>query len=202
LPACGSLRSVPRSARPLSAVRSDPRGSGLPQSRYVRAVSRPLPQAVCLRSIRHFRSPRHVVGLVILLLVYPALAANALAHLPEAIPALAKRFPVLIAWSDFILSRTRLVVPLASPTSWLASARYLHGILLVLSRAPSLEQRLAWSALSVLRPLYAAALLHGFSFLPRPARNCQRSPTSALLPDAAGSGASSRSKGRPRPGGR
>ena len=34
-------------------------------------------------------------GSWILLLVYPALIANALAHLPEAIPALAKRFPVL-----------------------------------------------------------------------------------------------------------
>src|ERR1039458_4800243 len=35
-------------------------------------------------------------GSWILLLVYPALVANALAHLPEAIPALAKRFPILV----------------------------------------------------------------------------------------------------------
>ena len=49
-------------------------------------------------------------GSWILLLVYPALLANALTHLPEAIPALTKRIPLLVTWSDFILARTRLVV--------------------------------------------------------------------------------------------
>ena len=48
-------------------------------------------------------------GSYILLLVYPALLANALTHLPEAIPALAKRFPVLLTISDYILARQRMV---------------------------------------------------------------------------------------------
>ena len=109
-------------------------------------------------------------GSWILLLVYPALLANALAHLPEAIPALAKRFPVLVIWSDFILARTRLVVAIGFSNVALGIALGIYtGILL-----GALGARPLWSS-AVLGPLFlfsglstAAALLHGILVLTAP----------------------------------
>ena len=49
-------------------------------------------------------------GSWILLFVYPALLANALAHLPEALPTLARRVPLLTTISDYILARPRAVI--------------------------------------------------------------------------------------------
>ncbi|HWA95778.1 MAG TPA: NrfD/PsrC family molybdoenzyme membrane anchor subunit [Terracidiphilus sp.] len=102
-------------------------------------------------------------GSWILLLVYPALTANALAHLPEAIPALATRFPVIVRWSDFILSRTRLVVGIGIANVLVGVALGIYtGILL-----GSLGARPLWNS-ALLGPLFlfsglstAAALLHG-----------------------------------------
>lgn len=102
-------------------------------------------------------------GSWILLLVYPALLANALAHLPEAIPALAKRFPVLTTVSDFILARPRFVVSIGLANVLLGIALGIYtGILL-----GTLGARPLWSS-AVLGPLFlfsglstAAALLHG-----------------------------------------
>ncbi len=102
-------------------------------------------------------------GSWILLLVYPALTANALAHLPEAIPALAKRFPVIVRWSDFILARTRLVVGIGISNVLVGVALGIYtGILL-----GSLGARPLWNS-AILGPLFlfsglstAAALLHG-----------------------------------------
>ncbi len=48
-------------------------------------------------------------GSWILLLVYPALAGSALITLPEAVPALARRFPVLVRLSRTIQDRSRLL---------------------------------------------------------------------------------------------
>jgi formate-dependent nitrite reductase membrane component NrfD len=102
-------------------------------------------------------------GSWILLLVYPALLANALTHLPETIPALAKRAPMLVTISDYILARPRLVVAigLANITLGIALGIY-TGILL-----GTLGARPLWSS-AVLGPLFlfsglstAAALLHG-----------------------------------------
>jgi len=109
-------------------------------------------------------------GSWILLLVYPALVANALAHLPEAIPALAKRFPVFVRWSDFILARTRLVVGIGFANVALGIALGIYtGILL-----GTLGARPLWSS-AVLGPLFlfsglstAAALLHGILVLTTP----------------------------------
>lgn len=109
-------------------------------------------------------------GSWILLLVYPALLANALAHLPEAIPALAKRFPVLVTISDFILARTRLVVAIGFSNVVLGIALGIYtGILL-----GTLGARPLWSS-AVLGPLFlfsglstAAALLHGILVLTAP----------------------------------
>ena len=102
-------------------------------------------------------------GSWILLLVYPALVANALAHLPEAIPALAKRFPVLTTWSDFILARTRLIVAIGIANVLVGIALGIYtGILL-----GALGARPLWNS-ALLGPLFlfsglsaAAALLHG-----------------------------------------
>ena len=109
-------------------------------------------------------------GSWILLLVYPALLANALAHLPEAVPALAKRFPILVTWSDFILARTRLVVAIGFSNVVLGIALGIYtGILL-----GTLGARPLWSS-AVLGPLFlfsglstAAALLHGILVLTAP----------------------------------
>jgi protein NrfD len=109
-------------------------------------------------------------GSWILLLVYPALLANALAHLPEAIPVLAKRFPVLVTWSDFILARTRLVIAIGFANVVLGIALGIYtGILL-----GTLGARPLWSS-AVLGPLFlfsglstAAALLHGILVLTAP----------------------------------
>lgn len=109
-------------------------------------------------------------GSWILLLVYPALAANALAHLPEAIPALARRFPVLVAWSDFILARTRLVVGIGIANVLVGIALGIYtGILL-----GALGARPLWNS-ALLGPLFlfsglsaAAALLHGILVLTAP----------------------------------
>jgi formate-dependent nitrite reductase membrane component NrfD len=106
-------------------------------------------------------------GSWILLLVYPALAANALAHLPEAVPALAKRFPVFITWSDFILSRTRLVVAVGIVNVLVGIGLGIYtGILL-----GTLGARPLWNS-ALLGPLFlfsglstAAALLHGILVL-------------------------------------
>jgi len=101
-------------------------------------------------------------GAWILLLVYPALLANALAHLPEAIPALAKRLPVLVTISDYILARPRIVIStgLANITIGIALGLY-TGILL-----GAMGARPLWNS-AVLGPLFlfsglstAAALLH------------------------------------------
>lgn len=106
-------------------------------------------------------------GSWILLLVYPALIANALAHLPEAIPALARRFPVLITVSDFILARTRLVVAIGIVNVLVGISLGIYtGILL-----GTLGARPLWNS-AVLGPLFlfsglsgAAALLHGILVL-------------------------------------
>ncbi len=106
-------------------------------------------------------------GSWILLLVYPALLANALAHLPEAIPALARRFPLLVTWSDFILARARLVVAIGFTNVAVGTALGLYtGILL-----GTLGARPLWNS-SLLGPLFlfsglstAAALLHGILVL-------------------------------------
>ncbi len=109
-------------------------------------------------------------GSWILLLVYPALLANALAHLPEAIPALARRFPVLVAISDFILARLRLVLAIGFANVALGVALGIYtGILL-----GALGARPLWNS-ALLGPLFlfsglsaAAALLHGILVLSAP----------------------------------
>jgi protein NrfD len=106
-------------------------------------------------------------GSWILLLVYPALIANALAHLPEAIPALARRLPVLIKWSDFILARTKIVVAIGIVNVLVGIALGIYtGILL-----GTLGARPLWNS-ALLGPLFlfsglstAAALLHGILVL-------------------------------------
>ncbi len=109
-------------------------------------------------------------GSWILLLVYPALIANALAHLPEAIPALARRFPLLVTWSDYILARTRLVVAIGFTNVVVGAALGIYtGILL-----GTLGARPLWNS-AVFGPLFllsglstAAALLHGILVLVLP----------------------------------
>lgn len=106
-------------------------------------------------------------GSWILLLVYPALLANALTHLPEAIPALAQRFPVLVKISDFILARARLVVAIGVGNMLLGVALGIYtGILL-----SAMAARPLWNS-AILGPLFlfsglstAAALLHGILVL-------------------------------------
>ncbi len=109
-------------------------------------------------------------GSWILLLVYPALLANALTHLPEAIPALTKRIPLLVTWSDFILARTRLVVAIGFSNLAVGAGLGIYtGVLLgTLSAHP------LWNS-SLLGPLFlfsglsaAAALLHGILVLTLP----------------------------------
>jgi protein NrfD len=109
-------------------------------------------------------------GSWILLLVYPALLANGLAHLPETLPVLAKRFPVLTSVSDFILARPRFVVAIGFSNVVLGIALGIYtGILL-----GALGARPLWSS-AVLGPLFlfsglstAAALLHGILVLTTP----------------------------------
>jgi formate-dependent nitrite reductase membrane component NrfD len=109
-------------------------------------------------------------GSWILLLVYPALLANALTHLPEAIPALAKRFPVLVTWSDFILARERLVLAIGIANVLVGIALGIYtGILL-----GTLGARPLWNS-ALLGPLFlfsglstAAAVLHGILVLTTP----------------------------------
>lgn len=106
-------------------------------------------------------------GSWILLLVYPALLANALAHLPEAVPALGKRFPVLVTISDFIMARTRVVIGIGLANMVLGVALGIYtGILL-----SALPARPLWNS-AILGPLFlfsglstAAALLHGILVL-------------------------------------
>ncbi len=108
-------------------------------------------------------------GSWILLLVYPALLANALAHLPEALPALARRFHFLVTWSDFILARVRLVVAIGFANVVLGIALGIYtGILL-----GTFSARPLWNT-AILGPLFlfsglstAAALLHGILVLTR-----------------------------------
>ncbi len=109
-------------------------------------------------------------GSWILLLVYPALLANALAHLPEAIPALARRFPILITWSDFILTRSRIVVAIGLANVIVGVGLGIYtGILL-----GTLGARPLWNS-ALLGPLFlfsglstAAALLHGILVVTSP----------------------------------
>ena len=109
-------------------------------------------------------------GSWILLLVYPALAANALAHLPEAIPSLARRLPPLVKISDFILSKPRLVLGIGLSNVLVGVALGIYtGILL-----GTLGARPLWNS-AVLGPLFlfsglstAAALLHGILHLTTP----------------------------------
>ncbi len=109
-------------------------------------------------------------GSWILLLVYPALAANALAHLPEAIPAVTMRYPVLTTMSDYILARPRLILGIGLANTALgASLGVYTGILL-----STLSGRPLWNS-AVLGPLFlfsglstAAALLHGIHVLTMP----------------------------------
>ncbi len=112
-------------------------------------------------------------GSWILMLVYPALLANALTHLPEALPVLAKRFPVLVSISDAILARPRLVIGigLANVLVGIALGTY-TGILL-----STLAGRPLWNS-ALLGPLFlfsglsaAAALLHGILILSLPEKD-------------------------------
>jgi protein NrfD len=106
-------------------------------------------------------------GSWILLLVYPALLANALAHLPEAIPALSRRFPVLVKISDYMLARPRIIVGTGLANIVLGIALGIYtGVLL-----GALGARPLWNS-AVLGPLFlfsglstAAALLHGILVL-------------------------------------
>lgn len=109
-------------------------------------------------------------GAWILLFVYPALLSNALTHLPEAIPALAKRLPVLVTISDYILARKRMVVGIGLANMVIGVALGLYtGVLL-----GTLGARPLWNS-AVLGPLFlfsglstAAALLHGILVLTTP----------------------------------
>ena len=109
-------------------------------------------------------------GSWILLLVYPALAANALVHLPEAIPALAARFPIFTTISDFVLARPRWVVGIGLANMLVGIALGVYtGILL-----GTMGARPLWNS-SLLGPLFlfsglstAAALLHGILILTMP----------------------------------
>jgi protein NrfD len=101
-------------------------------------------------------------GSWILLLVYPALLANALTHLPEAIPALAKRFPVFTTISDFILAHPRMVVGIGLGNMVLGVALGIYTGVLI----SGLPARPLWNT-ALLGPLFlfsglstAAALLH------------------------------------------
>jgi formate-dependent nitrite reductase membrane component NrfD len=101
-------------------------------------------------------------GSWILLFVYPALLANALTHLPEAIPVLAKRFPVLVTISDFILARQRLVVGIGLANMLIGVSLGIYTGILI----SGLPARPLWNT-SLLGPLFlfsglstAAALLH------------------------------------------
>jgi formate-dependent nitrite reductase membrane component NrfD len=109
-------------------------------------------------------------GAWILLFVYPALLANALTHLPEAIPALAKRVPVLVTISDYILARPRIVVGIGLANMAIGVALGIYtGVLL-----GAMGARPLWNS-AVLGPLFlfsglstAAALLHGILVLTTP----------------------------------
>ncbi len=109
-------------------------------------------------------------GSWILLLVYPALVANALAHLPESIPSLAKRFPILVTISDFILARAQWVVGIGIANVMVGIALGIYtGILL-----GALGARPLWNS-ALLGPLFlfsglstATALLHGILVLTTP----------------------------------
>jgi formate-dependent nitrite reductase membrane component NrfD len=109
-------------------------------------------------------------GSWILLLVYPALAANALAHLPEAIPALARRLPVTLVWSDFILAREWLVVTIGLANMIVGVSLGIYtGILL-----GTFGARPLWNS-AILGPLFllsglstAAATLHGILIITTP----------------------------------
>lgn len=112
-------------------------------------------------------------GSWILLLVYPALTANVLTHLPEALPAVAKRFPVLTYISDAILARPRLVIVIGLANMLVGIALGIYtGILL-----STLSGRPLWSS-ALLGPLFlfsglstAAALLHGILVLSIPEKD-------------------------------
>lgn len=109
-------------------------------------------------------------GSWILLLVYPALAANALVHLPEAIPVLARKFPILVTISDFALLRPRWIVTIGLANMLVGIALGIYtGILL-----GALGARPLWNS-ALLGPLFlfsglstAAALLHGILIVTTP----------------------------------
>ena len=109
-------------------------------------------------------------GSWILLLVYPALSANALAHLPEAVPSLARRFPILVTVSDAILARVQWVVGIGVANVMVGIALGIYtGILL-----GTLGARPLWNS-AILGPLFlfsglstATALLHGILVVTTP----------------------------------
>lgn len=109
-------------------------------------------------------------GSWILLLVYPALAANALAHLPEALPRLAKKMHVFVTISDFILARPRWVIGIGLANICLGIGLGIYtGILL-----GTLGARPLWNS-AVLGPLFllsglsgAAAILHAVLIIATP----------------------------------
>ena len=106
-------------------------------------------------------------GSWILLLVYPALVGNALAHLPEAFPAVARRFPIFTRISDHILARPRLVIGIGFGNMAIGVGLGVYtGILL-----STLAARPLWNS-SLLGLLFlfsglsgAAALLHAMLIL-------------------------------------
>ncbi|MEZ5966314.1 MAG: NrfD/PsrC family molybdoenzyme membrane anchor subunit [Planctomycetota bacterium] len=110
-------------------------------------------------------------GAWILLAVYPALAANALLHLPVALPALTSRFPVLRRVSDRLLARPRVVLAIALANIVLGVGLGVYTGLLL----GTLGARPLWAS-AVLGPLFlfsglstAAALLHAILVLSSPA---------------------------------
>lgn len=109
-------------------------------------------------------------GSWILLFVYPALAANALVHLPEAIPVLAERFPIFTTISDFVLARPRWIIGIGLANMLVGIALGIYtGILL-----GAMGARPLWNS-ALLGPLFlfsglstAGALLHGILILTKP----------------------------------
>jgi hypothetical protein len=158
------------------------RRPGTAFARHAGALPRPRPQALRLAALPHLRARvADVVGLVDPAAGLPGAAANALTHLPEAIPSLARRFPVLTTISDFILARPRLVVGIGLGNMIVGVALGLYtGILL-----SALPARPLWNT-ALLAPLFlfsglstaaAAAARH-----PRPVPQGRRAPGLRRLP--------------------
>ncbi|WP_221031247.1 NrfD/PsrC family molybdoenzyme membrane anchor subunit [Actomonas aquatica] len=109
-------------------------------------------------------------GSWILLAVYPALLANALVHLPETLPSVARRIPILTTISDFMLARPRIIILTGLANVLLGIGLGIYtGILL-----GALGARPLWNS-AVLGPLFlfsglssAAAFLHGILVVSMP----------------------------------